>query len=81
MGPDVLDVLRDLSLRAHAFGGNVLIVPIGFVADHLEILYDLNIEAQALAKARDLTLKRAESPNASPTFISALADIVRKRLS
>jgi ferrochelatase len=76
LGPDVLDVLRDLSLRAHAFGRNVLIVPIGFVADHLEILYDLDIEAQAFATARALTLKRTESLNASPTFISALADIV-----
>jgi len=80
LGPNVLEVLQELSLRANAFGGNVLIVPIGFVADHLETLYDLDVEAQVFARARGLTLKRTESLNTSPTFISALADIVGKRL-
>ena len=70
-----------MSLRSDKFERNVLIVPIGFVADQREILYDLDIEAQAFARARGLTLKRTESLKTSPTFISALADIVRKRLN
>jgi ferrochelatase len=56
-------------------------VPIGFVADHLETLYDIDFEAQLFASAHCLNLKRTESLNTNPTFINALADIVRKRLS
>lgn len=73
LGPNLREVL---SLHSNANRRNVLIVPIGFVADHLEILYDLDIEAQAFATAHALTLRRTESLNASPTFISALADII-----
>ena len=60
--------------------GNVLVVPIGFVSDHLEILYDIDVEAQTFARARGISLQRTESLNASPTFIAALADIVRNRI-
>lgn len=79
LGPDILEVLKDVSRSAKAC--NVLVVPIGFVADHLEILYDIDIEAQSFAKAHDLNLKRTKSLNTSPTFIAALADIVRRRLN
>ncbi len=81
LGPDVNEVLAKLGRGRDRFGGNVLIVPIGFVADHLEILYDIDIETQLFAKAQELNLKRTESLNLSPTFISALADIVRRRLN
>jgi len=60
---------------------NIVIVPIGFVSDHLEILYDIDIEAQDFAKTRGLNLVRTESLNATPAFIAALADIVMRRLS
>jgi len=76
LGPNIQELLEELSVHPDTSQRNVLIVPIGFVADHLEILYDLDIEAQAFATARALALKRTESLNASPTFISALADIV-----
>lgn len=79
LGPDILDVLRELSQRdKHA---NVLVVPIGFVADHLEILYDIDVEAQRFASTHDLNLKRTVSLNTSPTFISALADIAQKQMT
>ena len=74
--PSIQELLEELSRDPDTLRRNVLIVPIGFVADHLEVLYDLDIEAQAFSTARGLTLKRTESLNASRTFISALADIV-----
>jgi ferrochelatase len=79
LGPDILEVLEELASRKRRRGGNVLVVPIGFVSDHLEVLYDLDIGARDFAKAHGLSLMRTESLNTSPTFISALADLVRRR--
>jgi ferrochelatase len=56
----------------------VLLVPIGFVCDHVEILYDLDIVAQRLATAKGLLLMRTASLNSSPRFIEALADVVKR---
>jgi ferrochelatase len=78
LGPDLLEYLRELQTPRNVAG--VLVVPIGFVADHLEILYDIDVEAQECARSIGMNLKRTESLNASPTFISALADIVHKRV-
>jgi ferrochelatase len=78
LGPDLMEYLRDLQAPRGTDG--VLVVPIGFVSDHLEILYDIDVEAQEFARTRRLNLKRTESLNASPTFISALAELVHKRL-
>jgi len=78
LGPDLIEYLRDLQPVDPLAG--VLVVPIGFVADHLEILYDIDKEAQEFAGSINLDLKRTESLNTSPTFISALTDIVRKHL-
>ena len=78
LGPDLIEYLRDLKPVDPLAG--VLVVPIGFVADHLEILYDIDKEAQEFAGSINLDLKRTESLNTSPTFISALTDIVRKHL-
>lgn len=77
LGPDILEALKELSLRGKDV--DVLVVPIGFVADHLEILYDVDVEAQEFARTHGLNLKRTESLNTSQTFVSALADIVLKR--
>jgi protoporphyrin/coproporphyrin ferrochelatase len=55
---------------------DALVCPIGFVADHLEILYDLDVEAQAFARERGIRMRRTESFNARPEFIGALAQIV-----
>jgi len=80
LGPDILEALQQFSDRKE-HSDRVLVVPIGFVADHLEILFDLDVEAQDFARSHGLNLKRTESLNTSPTFISALADVVRKRIS
>ena len=70
LGPDVLDAVERSGAR------DVLVCPIGFVADHLEILYDLDIEAQAFASDKGIRIRRTRSFNAAPAFISALARIV-----
>jgi protoporphyrin/coproporphyrin ferrochelatase len=76
--PDILDHLEDLHGRGV---GDVLVCPIGFVADHLEIRWDIDIEAQEKAHELGLKLSRIEMPNAEPAFIDVLAGIVRRALA
>ena len=78
LGPDILDHLDDLyaqGVRA------VLVCPVGFVADHLEIRWDLDTEAKEKARELGMTLERIEMPNDDPAFISMLAGIVRRSLT
>ena len=78
LGPDVLEELD----RLHAAGvGKVLVAPIGFVSDHLEILWDLDIEARERAAELGLELDRIESLNDDPAFVRALAELVEERLA
>jgi ferrochelatase len=77
LGPDIIEYLTTLQDPSNREG--VLVVPIGFVADHLEILYDIDVEAQAFAQTHGLNLRRTESLNNSPTLISTVADIIHKR--
>ena len=73
LGPDILDEIRRLA----AEGVRELVIrPVGFVADHLEVLYDIDIEAQAVARDAGVRLERAQSMNDDPTFIAGLADLV-----
>lgn len=72
--PDILAVIDDLAAAEHAEG--VLVCPCGFVADHLEVLYDLDIEARRRAESQGLAFDRTTSMNAAPTVIAALADRV-----
>jgi ferrochelatase len=66
-------------LAAVAGGGarDVVVAPIGFVADHTEVLFDIDVQAHAAAEALGLRLRRTESLNDAPRFIGALADLVR----
>jgi protoporphyrin/coproporphyrin ferrochelatase len=75
LGPDVLDELA--RLRAEGVE-RVLVEPIGFVSDHLEILWDLDVEARERAGELGLEWARTESLNDDPAFVHALADLVRK---
>ena len=75
LGPDILEMLPRLA--ADAVRG-VVICPCGFVADHLEVLYDIDIEAQAAARDLDIELARTRSPNADPHFLDALATVVKR---
>lgn len=74
LGPDLLEAIERSGAR------RVLVCPIGFVADHLEILYDLDVEAQAFGRERGLEVRRSASLNDRPEFIAALVEIVRDRL-
>ncbi len=77
IGPDLGALIRDLSRAGHR---KVLVAPIGFVCDHTEILFDIDIQAAGIARQIETTLRRIESLNTLPTFISALEDIVRRCL-
>jgi len=79
LGPDLLERLKEIGKETP--GANVLVVPIGFVADHLEVLYDIDIEAKEFARKLGLTLRRTESLNTSPTFIEALAETIQNHLA
>jgi len=77
LGPDILDHLGDL----HGSGvRDVLVCPIGFVSDHLEIRWDIDTEAVERARELGMGLRRIEMPNADPAFVRVLAEIVRRRL-
>ena len=75
LGPDLLVAVERSGAR------DVLVCPIGFVADHLEILYDLDVEAQAFAREKGIRIARTPSLNVRPDFIDALAQIVKDALA
>jgi ferrochelatase len=78
LGPTVENTI--LALRDAGYA-SVFVQPIGFVCDHVEILYDVDIMFHDFAAQHGLKLYRAESLNDSPAFISAIADLARSRLS
>jgi len=78
LGPDILEEIPRLAGR----GVRELVVrPVGFVADHLEVLYDIDIQAQAVARDLGVRLERARSMNDDPIFIAGLADLASTALS
>jgi len=75
--PDLLDHLESL----HDDGvDDVLVCPVGFVSDHLEIRWDIDVEAQEKAAELGMRLERIEMPNNDPAFVSTLATIVKRAL-
>lgn len=76
-GPPIDDVIADLARDGHPA---VVVCSAGFVADHLEILYDLDVEARAVAEEAGIRLVRTRMPNASPEFVELLATVVREHL-
>lgn len=77
LGPQMQDYLIDL---AHRGVKNIITVPIGFVSDHVEILYDIDIQAQKLAQDLGMRLVRPPALNTDPLFIQALVDTISARL-
>ncbi|MBW3651766.1 MAG: ferrochelatase [Actinobacteria bacterium] len=73
LGPDILEVIR--GLPSEGFDA-VVVCPAGFTADHLEVLYDVDIEARAVAEEAGLRLERTDSLNDDPRFLELLADLV-----
>ncbi len=78
LGPDILDHLEALRRQGVE---HVLLCPVGFVSDHLEIRWDLDVEAREKAAELGLRLERIEMPNADPQFVRTLSAIVRRALS
>jgi ferrochelatase len=78
LGPDILDHLEELHVRGI---DDVLVCPVGFVADHLEIRWDLDHEAKEKAAELGMRLERIEMPNADPRFVEVLAGLVRRSLA
>ena len=77
LGPDILDHLTALHERGV---DDVLLCPVGFVSDHLEIRWDIDVEAQERAAELGMKLRRIEMPNADPEFIRALAQLVQREV-
>ncbi|MDO3408970.1 ferrochelatase [Saccharibacillus sp. CPCC 101409] len=73
LGPDVLDTMKELSQQDVRY---MLVSPLGFVSDHLEVLYDLDIEAQQVAEELDVRVMRIDSLNTEPLYMQTLADCV-----
>jgi ferrochelatase len=77
LGPTVEATILDLGRSGYSA---IFIQPIGFVCDHVEVLYDIDIGFKQFAAKEGLRLWRAESLNDSPLLISALAEIVKSRM-
>ncbi len=76
--PDIGKVIRSLAAEGAA---QVVVAPIGFVCDHVEVLYDLDIEAKGIAEGLGMRFLRAGCPNDHPTFIALMADVIEAKLS
>ena len=75
--PDIGNALRKLAAEGRK---EVIVAPIGFVCDHVEVLYDLDVEARRIAKDLNLNMVRANCPNDDPTFISMIADVIEQKM-
>lgn len=78
MKPDLTDVLPGLR---EAGAGDVLVVPVQFVSDHLEILYDIDVAAAAQARTAGLRFHRISMPNTDASLIAALAAVVDREIA
>jgi ferrochelatase len=75
LGPDIGDYIRTTE------SNRLVVVPIGFLSDHMEVIYDLDFEAAALAKERGIEFVRAGTAGTHPLFISGLIDLIRKAMA
>jgi ferrochelatase len=78
LGPDLVDTIEELAAQGHR---EVLVAPVGFIADHLEIFYDIDIEAKEKADALGVELKRTPMLNADPRLAHALHALVAARVA
>lgn len=76
IGPSILEVIPELATRGVE---GVIICPAGFVSDHLEVLYDLDIEARDLAQTHRLAFARTAVPNADQRIMTMLAQIIQRQ--
>lgn len=74
LGPDLLDAIGAVTEPA------VVVVPLGFTADHMEVVYDIDEEAAAVAAGRGLAFARAATPGTHPAYVEMIVELVRERL-
>ncbi|MGH9907205.1 MAG: ferrochelatase, partial [Pyrinomonadaceae bacterium] len=77
LGPDVCDYLRELK---SAGAMEVVISPIGFISDHMEIIYDLNIEARGVCETLGLNMVRASTAGTNPAFVKMVRELILERV-
>jgi ferrochelatase len=77
--PDILDYLREV--KARHLASAVVLAPISFVSDHMEVLYDLDIEAQQLCNSLSLPMARAKTVGVHPRFISMICELIVERIT
>jgi protoporphyrin/coproporphyrin ferrochelatase len=78
LGPDILEYLREV--KAASLVSAVVLAPISFISDHMEVLYDLDIEAQQLCDALGLPMTRAKTVGIHPKFIAAIHELILERM-
>lgn len=76
--PDIIDCLEQIATDG---GREVVVLPLGFLSDHMEVMYDLDIEAQAAARRLGIRLERASTVGLNPVFIEMLCELVAERLT
>jgi ferrochelatase len=76
LGPDVCDYLRQLKSQGVA---DVIVAPIGFVSDHMEVIYDLDIEAKQVSSEIGLNMVRAETVGTHPAFVKMIRELIMER--
>jgi ferrochelatase len=76
LGPQIEDVVVDLAKEGYKY---MLVAPVGFVSDHVEILFDIDVEAKQIAEENGIQLERIESMNSTPLFVEAVADAVLEK--
>lgn len=76
--PDVCDAIQDLADKKEA--AQIVIVPVGFVSDHMEVIYDLDDEAAKLAEKLNIPMARAKTAGTHPTFIQMIRQLIEERL-
>jgi ferrochelatase len=77
LGPDIGDALRQIAKDSP--DAYVIIVPIGFISDHMEVLYDLDVEAEQLCGELELTMVRAGTAGTHPRFVRMIRELIEER--
>src|SRR5215813_5801166 len=78
LGPDICDHLKELKTSG---ARDVIVAPIGFVSDHMEVIYDLDVQAQELAIELGLNMKRASTVGTHPLFVQMIRELIRERIN
>jgi protoporphyrin/coproporphyrin ferrochelatase len=79
LGPDILEYLREV--KAKNLASAVVLAPIGFVSDHMEVLYDLDVEARQLCDELDLPMTRAKTVGVHPKFVAMIRELIEERIN